>query len=193
MILYATKQTIERFKIPMPEEMHPVPKAASLQLLAAEQGDPLLEWGVKMFYFERRKCIQVMNFASKFTIFLIDIKLSDFHEVPNLIAVYLLELYKDDPDMVKLLKRMFVHHSVCMFTKLTDKSVISSLNHNQSDFAQDGYRFYDYFEKNVLQTVRINHDFNFDWIVTQRINGKVEGIWPGKRLKELLIERFSRS
>ena len=30
--------------------------------------------GLKLFYFDRRKCVQAANFASKLTLFLFDIK-----------------------------------------------------------------------------------------------------------------------
>jgi len=193
MILYATKQTIERFKIKMPEEMHPLSQSTSLQLIQKEQGDTLLEWGLKMLYFDHRKCIQVMNFASKLTIFLIDIKVGDFDEVANLIALYLLDLYQSDKVMTDLLKKLFAKHSVCTYSRLKDKSIISSLNRNQMDFAFDGMRFYEYIENGVLLTRVINHEVNFKWFCTQNINGKTEYILPGERFKTLLTERYTRS
>ena len=193
MIMYATKQTIERFKIKMPDDMHPISKAEANRIITNEHGDPLVEWGMKMFYFDHRKCIQAMNFASKFTIFLIDIKVSDFENIANLIALYLLDIYKNDSIMIKTLKKHFSNYSVCAYSKLKDRSIISSLNRNQSDFALDGYAFYDYFENNVLQTRKINHDINFKWFVSQKINGKTEYFLPGERFRKLLLDRYNRS
>lgn len=190
MILYATKQTIERFKIMMPNEMHPIPQAASNQLIRSEQGDALLEWGLKLLYFDHRKCIQAMNFASKLTIFLIDVKVDDFDNIANGIAHYLLDIYHDDKEMVKTLKKYFSEHSVCAYSRLTDRSIIGSLNRNQMVFAEDGYRFYSYIHNSILQTRIINHDVNFKWLVTQIINGKTEYIYPGERFKALLLERY---
>ena len=193
MILYATKQTIDRFRIEMPHEMHPIPKAASNQIIKDQQGDPLLEWGLKLFYFDRRKCIQAMNFASKLTIFLIDVKVDDLGDAINNIAFYLLDMYQTDKTMVHLLEKFFSQYSLCAYSKLTDRSIISSLNRNQLVFANDGYAFYDYFENNVLQTRKINHDVNFEWLVTKTIDGKTEYIYPGERFKTLLLERYKRS
>jgi hypothetical protein len=146
-----------------------------------------------MFYFDHRKCIQAMNFARKFTIFLIDIKVGDFENIANLIALYLLDIYKNDSIMIKTLEKHFSSNSVCVYSKLTDRSIISSLNRNQSDFALDGYAFYEYFENNVLQTRKINHDINFNWFVSQKINGKTEYILPGERFRKLLLDRYNRS
>lgn len=190
MILYATKQTIERFKIKMPHEMHPIPQAASTQLINKEHGDALLEWGLKLLYFDHRKCVQAMNFASKLTIFLIDVKVNDFDNIANAIALYLLDIYQTDKVMVKNLKKLFSDHSVCAYSKLTDRSIIASLNRNQMVFAEDGYRFYDYINNGILQTRTINHDVNFKWLVTQTIKGKTEYIYPGERFKALLLERY---
>ena len=192
MIFFATKQTIERFKITMPEEMDPAPKAASKKLIQLEQSDPMLEWGFKIFYFDHRKCIQAMNFASKLTIFIFDVKIGDFENVANTIAFYLLDLYHSDKVMEKTLKKFFSEHSLCAYDKLKDRSIISSLNRNQMVFANDGYAFYDYIENGILQTRLINHDVNFQWLVTQTIMGKTEYVYPGERFKALLLQRYAK-
>ncbi len=190
MILYATKQTIERYKIKMPDEMHTIPQVASKQIIKDQQGDALLEWGLKLFYFDRRKCIQAMNFASKLTIFLIDVKVDDFESIANTIALYLLDMYQTDKSMVHLLEKFFSQYSLCAYSKLIDRSIISSLNRNQMDFANDGYAFFDYIENGILLTRKINHDVNFRWLVTQTVGGKTEYIYPGERFKEVLLERY---
>ena len=51
-----------------------------------ESGNELLEWGGKLFYFDCRKCIRFTNFASNYTLFLFDIKMSEVQNVGNLIA-----------------------------------------------------------------------------------------------------------
>jgi hypothetical protein len=193
MILYATKQTIDRFRIKMPNQMHHVSEAASNQILKDQQGDALLEWGVKLFYFDRRKCIQAMNFASKLTIFIFDVKIDDVEYVANGIALYLLDLYKTDTYIVSLLKKFFSQYSLCTYSKLTNRSIISSLNRNQLDFANDGYAFFNYIENGILQTRKINHDVNFNWLVTQSISGKTEYIYSGELFKALLIDRYKNA
>ena len=78
MIIYATKQTIERYGIKMPEDFQdPFTKQIALSVYDREKDDRLLEWGAKLFYFDRRKCIQFCNFASKFTVVLVDVKKAD--------------------------------------------------------------------------------------------------------------------
>ena len=190
MILYATKQTVERYKLKMPEELTPPMDAIAKEVMRREQGDPLLEWGGKLFYFDRRKCIQFVNFASKFTLFLVDIKVSDLVFVGNVIAEYLLDIYGDDRQMRICLEKLFKEAAFCCFAKLTDKSAIATLNHTQRDFALDGYRFYDYIEKGVLQTRKINRNVNFDWVFTRKEDGKTIYFSAGEHYKELLLARY---
>lgn len=150
MIIYATKQTFERYKLKLPSELSsPINLMAQL-VIQKESGDKLLEWGAKLFYFDKRKCIQVVNFASKLTIFLVDIRVADLENAGDMMAHYLLELYKANNQMVAALKKMFQTNPVTCFAKLTDKSAIATLNTTQSRFADDGYRFYEFIRDGVL-------------------------------------------
>jgi hypothetical protein len=192
MILYTTKETFTRYNLKMPEEMSdPLTGELVRMVLTREKGDRLLEWGGKLFYFDRRKCIQVTNFASKLTFVLCDIKVADLPEVGNLIAKCMLDLYADDRKMVSLLERFFQEHPVAAFSRLTDRSVIATLNHTQTGFLLDGYRLYDYIQDGILHTRRINADMNRDWLFTQKINGKKDYYFSAERFEELLKARYA--
>lgn len=193
MIFYATKETVERLKIKTYDKLSDHSKQIAQNVITNQSGDDLLEWGMKLFYFDRRKCLQVMNFASKFTIFIFDIKVNDMDSIPNIVANYLIELYKDDETLIKLLEGLFEHYSLCTYSKLTNRSIISSLNHNQSEFALDGYIFYEYINNGILNTIQINKDVNFDYLVTQKRSGKIVYFLPGDRFRELIIERYKIS
>jgi len=190
MIIYATKQTIERYRIVLPQDMHSPIKEMALATVQKESGDGLLEWGAKLFYFDRRKCLQVVNFTSKLTLFLFDVKVDDLPAVGNAIAQYLLDIYSDNATMTKLLKRFFDDYPVVAFDRLTDKRAIATLNHTQLTFADDGYRFFDFIENNVLQTRKINKKVNFDWIFTEKKDGKTDYFYSGEKFEQLLKERY---
>lgn len=96
MIIYVTKQTRERYKIKLPHEQEPPIDSYMRMLIEKEGGDEILEWGCKLFYFDGRKCVQLVNFASKFTVFLCDIKVADMNTLGDRLANYLLEMFKDD-------------------------------------------------------------------------------------------------
>ncbi len=192
MIIYPTKKTVERFNIPMPTDFEYEETRDYVQsVINAEKGDKLLEWGMKLFYFDGRKCLQVSNFASKLTFFFIDIKKSEFSNVPNWLAMFMNELYEDDEQMKILIEHYFFEHKVACFDKLTDKSAIATLNHTEVDFLWSGDRLYLYISDNILHSRQLNKDVNRDHIVTIKNNGKTNYVFPAEYFKKLLIERYS--
>ena len=187
MILNCTQKTKERFRIKYSEEFEDKFAAEiAKRIIDKEKNDDFYNWGLKFFSFDRRKCIQVVHFKTKLNIYLFDIKVSDLENMGNIIANYILELYSDDELMIKLLHKYFNETSFCVFSKLTNKSVIASLNSNETYFMAYGYRFYDYIENNTLKTIEINKDANWNNLVT--INK--EYIIPAEIFKKELIERY---
>ena len=189
MILYATKQTIEDLNIPMIEELSQFNKIIAQKVIEEQTNDRLLEWGLKIFYFDNRKCVQAVNYASKLTIFLFDIK-EEIAYIANGIAIYLMDIYEKDKNMIKVLKKFFKDYPACTFSKITDRSIIASLNHNQFEFADNGYAFYDYIENGILKSKEINKKFNWKELTTQIINGKKDYIYPAEYFRELLLNRY---
>ncbi len=190
MIFYVTKQTFERYKLKMPEDMRFPINEIGKSIILREGGNRLLEWGGKLFYFDRRKCIQFVNFASKLTLFLFDIKMDDLPNVGNYMANYLFDIYSEDKKMTKSIERFFDEHPACCFSKLIDKSAIATLNHTQLSFADDGYRFYSFIENGILNTRKINRMINTDWLFTQKINGETEYFYAADKFKDLLTEMY---
>lgn len=70
MIIYLTNKTQKVYGAPNIDELPPDIRMISEAVIERESGDRLLEWGGKLFYFDGRKCIQLVNFASKLTLFL---------------------------------------------------------------------------------------------------------------------------
>ena len=190
MIIYVTKETFERYKLKPPEDLKPPLDELARTVIEKEAGDRLCEWGGKLFYFDRRKCIQIVNFASKFTLFLVDVKLSDLPNIGDYIAEYIFDIYSADKEMLSALERMFEEHRYMCFSKLTDKSVISTLNSTQSRFAEDGYRFYDFISDGILHTKDINRKINCDWLFTMTINKKTEYFYACEKFRELVLDRY---
>ena len=191
MILYATKQTIEDLNIPMIEELSQFNKIMAQKVIEEQTNDRLLEWGLKIFYFDNRKCVQAINYASKLTIFLFDIKEEEIAYIANGIAIYLMDIYEKDKNMIKVLEKFFKDYPACTFSKITDRSIIASLNHNQFEFADNGYAFYDYIENGILKSKEINKKFNWNELTTQIINGKKDYIYPAEYFRELLLNRYN--
>ena len=190
MIIYATKKTIERYDLPMPEEFTPPMDRFVEIYFERESGDRLLEWGAKLFDFDRKKCIQLVNFASKLTLFLFDIEYGDMGDIGNKIADYLYEIYKADEEMTSAIEKMLKSSPIFIFEKLKDRSAIATLNRTQSNFADDGYNFYRYIREGILHTIELNQFVNFDWFFTMTENGKTEYFFPAEKYREIVMERF---
>ena len=191
MILYLTKQTIERFGVKMPEELDDeLQREVGKALMQSEQNDNLMKWGGKIFYFDRRKCIQFANFASKFTLFLVDIKKDMIPEIPNYIANYLFKLYADDKEMVMALKKMLQESSLSCYGKLTDRSTISTLNATQSSFLDDGYYLYNFINDGILDIGKVNYNVNFIYPITVNVNGKKGYHYTGELFREMVLVRY---
>ena len=190
MILYVTKKTRERLNIPIISELSDINKTFASIVYKKEKDNLLLEWGIKIFYMDRRKCLQAMNFASRFTIYIFDIHNDDIQYIGDVIEKYLLELYRDDKIMVEYLKRLFEEHPVCIYSNLTNKSIISALNYNETINVNYCDLFHEYIDNNVLKTIDINKDANWDNIMNVYKNGKKEYVVPGKYFKELLIDFY---
>ena len=195
MILYLTKQTFERYKLTPPEKMHSPVREITEEVKKREQGNRLLEWGGKILYFDRRKCIQFTNFASKFTVFLIDIKVKDLQDLGDAIFMYLFDFYQGNREMTNLLKRLAEEHPITVIDRLKDKSVIATLNRTQLDFALDGYRFYEFIENNVLQSKKLNRKVNTDYIFGKKVDGKSspEYFFSGTLFEKLLKEYYGKA
>lgn len=212
MIFYATKETRERLKLMQPSKSNEeetvflnkmiendsyniveatVRKDISANtIIEKESGDRLLEWGCKLFYFDRKKCVQVVNFASKLTIILVDVKVGDTYVIMARIAMYMFDLYSGNKKMTRLLKRYFSDSPMGVFSALKDKSIISTLNRTQMYYLDDGYMLYDFIKDHVLQTRELNKDINLNWIFTQTVDKKVDYFTGAEKFEELLKARY---
>lgn len=191
MIFYATKKTFDRYKLISFEEIEINDCRIDKAEILSEKGNRLYEWAVKVFYVDGRKSLAVMNFASKLTIFIVDLKVDEVIHFADIIVYFLNEIYKDDYDMINVLLPKYLSETTFgVFAPLKDKSMISHVNCIVSDFAWDGERFFDFIKNGIMNTKEINRQVNFDFLVSDKIAGKVDYIYPAERFKELLTEKY---
>jgi len=192
MIYYLTKKTADRFNIPMPDQLVEPIATLTKEIVKKEKENKMLQWGGKILYFDHRKCIQIIHFASKMTIFLVDVKVSDISYIGDCVIRYLLHIYRNEDKIVKLIKRLCSESPVIVFDRITDKGIISTLNHTESDWALNGYKFYDYIDKGILKTKEMNEDLNKKWIFTMK-NGKTTDYFSSyEKFKEILTEYYKK-
>lgn len=189
MIFYATKETFERYKLKTPDQMSEPMRPLVKAMIEKERGDSLYEWGCKLFHFDRRKCLQIIHYKTRMVIFLIDVKMADIENAPNIMAQYLFVLYEADKEMQRALERYFDSSPIVCFDKITNRSIITKMNHIQSDWACDGYRFYDYIRDGILHSKEINRDVN-DYPFPTKENGKEEWHIPYTYFAEVIKKQF---
>lgn len=75
---------------------------------------------------------------------------------------------------------------------MTDRSIISSMNHFQLQYLEDGYRLSDFIKNNVLHTKKLNHEINKKYIRTEKVNGETLYFFSAEKFAELIKERYVR-
>lgn len=188
MILYVTKKTKERLKLPFYSESDNT--LEELPPIVLPEDDDIFKWGVKIFYFEKKKCLQIMNFASKFCVFLVDVKVTDVSNIGDLIYYSTLKLYKHDKAATTLLHRYFIETPAIIFDAIKDRSVIASMNANESSYLLDGNILSNYIKDHVLHISDFCREYNFTHHMKKTINGKKTSIIPGEEFKRLLEVRY---
>ncbi len=192
MIFYLTKETVERYKFQTPDRITvPETKAMAEMLLANQGGDRLHEWGGKLFYFQRRKCLQLVNFASKLTIVLMDIKMEDKHDIGSYLSLYVCHIFRNDPEMTEALEKYFTEVPVFCMDYIHDRSIISTLNRNEYECLEVYYPA-NYIRDGILHGAEMNEDINREWLLSQKIDGKTEYFFPVERFRELILTRYGK-
>lgn len=190
MIIYSTKETIKQFDIKMSLSL-PYPKNEAAQAIFDREGsDELLKWSAKYFEFDGKKCMQIMNMASMFTLFLMDVGKVELHYIGNMMANYMHEIYKNDTEMLSAIEKMFEKTGGICHTDLNDTNVLMMMTQTQLKFALNGRRFYDFVEDGVLKTSEINKTFNRGWPVRVTVDDKAEEFVPADKFRELMVQRF---
>ena len=103
---------------------------------------------------------------------------------------YIFDIYDGDKMMKRALERYFESSPIVVFDKITDRSIIATLNKTEIDWAEDGCYFYKFIINAILQTKEINRKINRDWIFTRKVNGKTEYIRSAEEFEKLINENF---
>lgn len=189
MIVYATRETLQRYQLNTPEEASPEMAPLLQAVKQREAGQRIYEWGCKLFYFDGKKCLQLMHFDTRLVIYLVNLKVADLEYVGNAVASYLMEMYASDRKMCRALEVFFASAPVLIFDRITDRSMINSLNSRLTNWAMDGYRFYNYISDGILHTKQINRDVN-DVPAPVIVDGRKEWFTPYETFAEVIKKRF---
>lgn len=193
MIFYATAKTMQLYNLKPPDRLSPASIPLAAELLARETGDRLKEWCVKQVYFAGKRCIVMMNHATRFTLFLYDISAHDMDCLSEIMAIHLFELFAGDDEMLHCLHAMLSENKYCVFAPAQDRSAIAALNHIYKDACSNGARFQSYVDyRNVLHTRQINYDMNFKWLQGLKADGTRDSIAAGPLFKQMVLDRYRK-
>ena len=188
MIIYATQKTRERLVLQTVNELSLPLRIFAQEVLKEGKGNELLEWGAKMFYFGGKKCVQLVNFASRLTLFIFNVTVNGVLDLGNRIADNIKALYKNKPNVIEKIEKMFEQHPAVCFEKLTNKSMITILNNNLLAFDD---RFYaSFFPDKKVNPIKMTHFVNFNFPQKVTINGAREYVMSGEYFEELLLKSF---
>lgn len=186
MIFCATRKTFERYHMPLPEKKQTSVTGVGKGI---PRGDRVYAWGCKIFYFDRRKSLQLVHYDTRLTVFLVDIKIADSTSVALALLDSLRRLYFDDPAMLDAVERYVASSLDSSYRPISDRRVIATLNRTQREFARDGYVFYDYYENGMVNTARANADVNAVPF-NRRWGKKTESCRPYDLFRKRLLSRF---
>lgn len=101
--------------------------------------------------------MQIMNFASKLCVFLVDIKVK---EIMPMLFQYIIILFEEDKDFSGILERFLTETRVAVYDALVDKSIITSMNQIEGNYLEYGDRLYYYLRDGVLHTRELCKEYN---------------------------------
>ena len=147
-----------------------------------KEGDELYHWHANFFRLERRKCLLLMNVASRCSIFFYGLKKPDFADIEDLVLQAVRENFVADRVPQEWIDRYFAGLSGVGYSKTYSRSVLGCMNDRQNslEFLLDRVKP----ELEGRNVVRINKRFNRTPILS------LETSFPLRRLWEKMAERF---
>lgn len=185
MIFYANKKTYSIYKLDQYKKLSKELKAIDHKLRESEGKDSFFQWGFQIFYYKNLKCIHMIHYASYFHLILFDIK--DMKGIVDLMFSYLFTLYEDNEEMAIALKKMFNDNRIFMFDALKNEKIQKVLRKDETEILD---LIPSYIHEETLDTVKINHFFNFERETKSMDKGTLISIQPSEYFKEIVMDRY---
>ena len=190
MVLYITQRTADKYLLKMPHELSNPMKPVVYEVMRRERGKSIFEWGAKLFYFEGKKCLQVMNFETKLTFFLFNVTMTVMEELAKWLVDYMFLLYSDNDKMTKCIKKYVDDSKFIYFDLLEDKNIITTINHTHRIFVEEERRLYDFMDNGVPNVAEINRKINFEWFFPKKEGDQICYFYSGKMFEEVLAKKY---
>jgi len=191
MIFHITQGLIDKFDIKTVAYLPDEERRPAESYLKLKRWDPLTAWGIKGFNFRGVSCFQMLNFASKLAFFAFNVDEGTPEMFGRIMWEYLGEIYRDDAQMRFALNKYFTENRYTIFTPLKDKPATASLQANERMFTNEE-KMSTYIQDGVVQTKKLNLEYNKGYLVARVVGGKTEFIIPADRFKDIVMTRFGK-
>ncbi|MCK8826565.1 plasmid pRiA4b ORF-3 family protein [Natroniella acetigena] len=154
-----------------------------IEVVAEEDRDDFYNWHAHLFRINRRKCIMLMNVATRYSIFLYGLKKKDFENFTALCRAAIKKNFKADRINKEYITEYFAKAGEVKYTKTYNRSVISTLNNMKRDTE---FRIDDFLPTERMNLIRLNKANNDTPILT------LEDTFPSESLQKTFRERMGQ-
>lgn len=189
MIFHITQGLAKKFNITMAEQLPQEERVAAMHLINTRNWDHLSAWGIKGFDFGSYRCFQMLNFTTKLGFFVFNIDSSDAAVLGHIMWEYMSMLYEGDEQMQQALERYFKLNRYSVYVPLLDKPALASLLNNERIFT-NMEKVGKYIDNGVLQTRKLNLEYNKGYLVARILGGRTEFIVPADRFRQVIMQRY---
>ena len=177
---YYTKLTATRYGL----ELDDTPQTSN------QENMNLFSWGVKIVYIQGKKSLQVLHYASKFTVLMFNISKRDMASFDGLFKSYLDMIFLEDPLMRNALKNYFEEADMGYDYPLKDKSIIARLNKNQTNYFDDMDWIFNFVQDDMLYFDDLCLNLNQHNLTRETIDGNVVYTAPLEDFRALILDRY---
>ncbi|MCK8817619.1 plasmid pRiA4b ORF-3 family protein [Natroniella sulfidigena] len=154
-----------------------------IEVVAEEDRDDFYNWHVHLFRINRRKCVMLMNVATRYSIFLYGLKKKDFENFNALCIAAIKKNFKADRIDKEHITEYFAKTGEIKYTKTYNRSVISTLNNMKRDTE---FRIDDFLPTERMNLIRLNKVNNDTPILT------LEDTFPSESLQKTFREKMGQ-
>ena len=163
MILYADTRAFLSYKLKTAEDFTYPRSEIAKGFLELEQGDSLLEWGMKLFRMGDTRCLHLTNLGTGLTLYLFGVERPQIGLLGRVMEYYIRRLFDGDDEMTAALDRMFSRVKVCQFAHLTDDFISDGMEQAEQEFIFSGKYLPDCVKNGALDGGEVNRKANFDY------------------------------
>lgn len=188
MIFYGTKSLMSEMHKDG-KELSEVGKMIERATIEKEQGNPLFEWAVNTYCFGELRCTQIVNVASRLTVFVCQHAKDDVRLFVVGFLKGLIELYGDDEEINDALLKYLKAANQLAYLPLKNRSMQAALNYVKVDIVQNGYGL-EMFMINDQFNNRLLNEYVSHYMTPVTIDNVKQYVIPKEYFKTLIMDKY---